>query len=1216
MTSQNKEESSFVTEISKRFKRKGQVVAVASAIGDVISEQGGPLIPASYFGVLITSLSDGKEKTEDEIVNLLALLAFVLERVSVGILRAKFSFVSGVLINVFSQCSNSLFILIKLTTCVSLLLQAQDPNTLHQQEAMNGIHFLLSLSSDERNLVSNAAHSSLLSIFRSITPQARKVVSGPVTQYVLKLLGAPAPSEDSMVPVLKLVKRIFRYLPANNVGPLCETILRLPTHGIASITITAFQAIGALVEVDKVPEEDEESKPAELIALQAPQLITLIDTLMDMQPNFNDAAPAMEYAFLMSSLFTELAKLDPDACAQKLPILVEHLVVYFAAENKDVAQTTHDALTTLIENCITKKMIEQAVSSPKASLRNVIEGIEGSLAPKYNRNWDKALLVIAALFDKLGVHSGELLGSTLATVGELYNTLTPQTHMPVFAVLGFAISSMGPQKFLSILPLNLDSPETATGPNPNRSWLIPLLRSNIEQTELKFFGDYILPLTKQVTQFAQKAESMGRLVEAKNKQILHDQLWDLFPSFCELPTDLAQTFKIMAKTVGTLLTDSPNLRKVLYSGLLKLIEKNLEVAALPEPSPEIKVTPEMAKAGIKAMAQFSKNFLPIFFTIYTQRENSERKDALLKLITAYVKISEPQLVAQLFKTLMQKLLEASVEPKDEEQDKQDAMEDEKSAKKSKKPLEKARKAQVDAYSDLAGAFIPSLTITELDFLFRVIKPYFKSKDVRTQKRAYKLLRAMCARDIFIEKFYDTVRELVLNESGECSSAAKKQRIFVLEELIPHMGIHEVTSPALIADIIFCSREINATARKVAIHLLIQMAHRALADENIGLKKFVNYVVAGLAGTTPVMMSGSISALTAIAVEFKDVLDPVFMKDLFSTMVLLLQSAYVEVMTETVQFLKATIHLIDEEDMRPNLKALADGFSYMMQSHKGKFRDYGVHVVAKLIKRYGYDTIVPLFPEECHKVLRAINKKERKKKDKTKKEKEPGEESSSDESDSEFLGENLLGNNVFDKQNEPETFIIEGDEPIDFLDKKAMKRVISAKPQSQQQQKQKKKSEFKTLPDGRLLIQDSDDDEDSHNIYFNNTSEKLPIDDRMMDSLDKELYGKKSHRMTKKRMLEEDRRREDADEDDEQAEREGRRDRPVNEKFRKNTNPKKIAKYAGHQFKAKKAGGDIKIGKLDPFAYIPLDLKNLNKRRRQHAVNSFKPIARSSRQSNK
>lgn len=39
---------SFLTEAGKKFKKRPQVVAVANAIGDVIEEQGGPLVPASY----------------------------------------------------------------------------------------------------------------------------------------------------------------------------------------------------------------------------------------------------------------------------------------------------------------------------------------------------------------------------------------------------------------------------------------------------------------------------------------------------------------------------------------------------------------------------------------------------------------------------------------------------------------------------------------------------------------------------------------------------------------------------------------------------------------------------------------------------------------------------------------------------------------------------------------------------------------------------------------------------------------------------------------------------------------------------------------------------------------------------------------------------------------------------------------------------------------
>ena len=52
------------------------------------------------------------------------------------------------------------------------------------------------------------------------------------------------------------------------------------------------------------------------------------------------------------------------------------------------------------------------------------------------------------------------------------------------------------------------------------------------------------------------------------------------------------------------------------------------------------------------------------------------------------------------------------------------MEDEEDVEK-REQAKKQRKALVDSYTDLACAFVPSLSPPELDFLFRVIKPYFK-----------------------------------------------------------------------------------------------------------------------------------------------------------------------------------------------------------------------------------------------------------------------------------------------------------------------------------------------------------------------------------------------------------------------------------------------------------------------------------------------------------
>lgn len=48
------------------------------------------------------------------------------------------------------------------------------------------------------------------------------------------------------------------------------------------------------------------------------------------------------------------------------------------------------------------------------------------------------------------------------------------------------------------------------------------------------------------------------------------------------------------------------------------------------------------------------------------------------------------------------------------------------------------------------------------------------------------------------------------------------------------------------------------------------------------------------------------------------------------------------------------------------------------------------------------------------------------------------------------------------------------------------------------------------------------------------------------------------------------------------------------------------------YKNTKGGGDVKKGKYDPFAYIPLDPTLLNKRVRKQAIEKFKKFARASK----
>ncbi len=79
---------------------------------------------------------------------------------------------------------------------------------------------------------------------------------------------------------------------------------------------------------------------------------------------------------------------------------------------------------------------------------------------------------------------------------------------------------------------------------------------DIENAELGFFVNYFLPLATKVMDLSsmchiprifflpshvvslERAAEGNYGVEAKNKEIVADQLYALFPSFCNLPTDL------------------------------------------------------------------------------------------------------------------------------------------------------------------------------------------------------------------------------------------------------------------------------------------------------------------------------------------------------------------------------------------------------------------------------------------------------------------------------------------------------------------------------------------------------------------------------------------------------------------------------------------------------------------------------------------------------
>lgn len=138
--------------------------------------------------------------------------------------------------------------------------------------------------------------------------------------------------------------------------------------------------------------------------------------------------------------------------------------------------------------------------------------------------------------------------------------------------IGRAITTFGPRLVIECIPLHITGDET-TYDYP-RSWMLPLLKDNIEKTELGYFTSKFLPLARKLKERSNLFTRNSQLIEAKIFENLQTQIWSLLPGFCNFPTDLEEAFKAIAKTLGETLERSPDIRTYIFHSLRVLVLHN------------------------------------------------------------------------------------------------------------------------------------------------------------------------------------------------------------------------------------------------------------------------------------------------------------------------------------------------------------------------------------------------------------------------------------------------------------------------------------------------------------------------------------------------------------------------------------------------------------------------------------------------------------------
>ncbi|XP_074269300.1 uncharacterized protein LOC141592498 [Silene latifolia] len=944
-------------------------------------------------------------------------------------------------------------------------------------------------------------------------------------------------------------------------------------------------------------------------------LVDVLSLLAVSNPVDETSADGLTFtARLLDVGMTKVHNLNREICVNKLPVILNSLQDAFGSGFEGAKLAATEAMKNLIQTCIDEDLIKEGVNrikttsdlNNKKSVPSVIEKLcatIGSLIDnRYRDEWDMAFQVVAVMFDKLGDSSCLLMKGTLENLANIEKESGENfaERKQLQECIGSALGAMGPELFLSILPLKLQADISEIN-----DWLFPILKQYTVGARLGFYDESLLVEVEHLKQKSQKLKLEGRIQLSRVVDSVIYHIWSLLPAFCNYSSDTSKSLNFLKKLLHIARVGESDLHGIICSSLQILIQQNKCVlegtSYLQRGRPTIsseraisRYSKEVATANLAVLGDSALDPFSALSEVY-QKSSKDPGGSLLATLGVFASIADKQRVSVFFMETMTKLLKVT----------QDVgrMENSKSSMQIDNNSLSHQRAQL---FDLAVSLLPGLEISQTELLYCAMKPALKDVDGSIQKKAYKVLSMVLKNsDWFIAKWHGDLVNLMIEVLPSCHFSAKRHRLDCLYHLIVYKAKDETELKrveiisSFLTEIILALKEANKKTRNRAYDVLVQIG-RAFEDEDISGKKgrlhqFFDMVAGCLVGETPHMISAAVKGLARLTYEFSDLLSAAY--QVLPLSFLLLQRKNKEIIKANLGLLKVLVAKSQSENLHNHLNVMVEGLLKWPCETKNHFKAKVKHLLEMLVKKCGLDAVKAVMPEEHMKLLTNIRKiKERREKKfaassetgsylskattsrrsewgHTKIFSDFGEETSN--ADTSVGRRSMLSSKVKSNASSlrkttksgktlSEDFLHQiEDEPLDLLDQR--KTRLALRSGGHLKRKHDSDDELEIDEDGKLIIpdegklknmqssdHDSDDDERSEVASF---------------------VSKKSNKGQKRRKTSES-----------------------------------GWAYTGKEYASKKARGDLKKkGKLEPYAYWPLDRKMLS-RRPEHRASARRGMA--------
>ena len=331
------------------------------------------------------------------------------------------------------------------------------------------------------------------------------------------------------------------------------------TNSAATIRQLAQRVLASLLQLH-LPSLGQECRPA-----HAQCLVSCCCSLLGSSPeNGNGDAASMAIA------------------AKLLPLTASTLVELSDGE-AGVAEAVCAELGRWVRSCFT--VVAAAVPSDAAATKSVgdcIEALSKLMHHRFRHNWEVNLPALAGAVVAVAERHGreavededgttltiQMVGPTVKGLVRLRSDVNDgASRHAIENAVSVVIAGIGMEAFLGIVSLEegdgvskhagkkkkQKQPTTVGGIHPDRTWLLPVLKSASTSTSahhrpnLAFFQGTILALARKCDAATAAPSLTAAEADAQKARVL--ELWSLLPAFCSNPADVEVTFPTLSQTL-------------------------------------------------------------------------------------------------------------------------------------------------------------------------------------------------------------------------------------------------------------------------------------------------------------------------------------------------------------------------------------------------------------------------------------------------------------------------------------------------------------------------------------------------------------------------------------------------------------------------------------------------------------------------------------------